>query len=42
VPDWVEIEEVINTRLEQCLYDKMSPTETLKLMQDEVNAILGT
>jgi multiple sugar transport system substrate-binding protein len=41
VAAWVEIEEVINTRLEQCLYDKISPSETLRLMQDEVNAIIG-
>jgi multiple sugar transport system substrate-binding protein len=40
VPDWVEMEEIINTRLEQCLYDKISAPEALRLMQDEVNAII--
>jgi multiple sugar transport system substrate-binding protein len=41
VAAWVDIEEVINTRLEQCLYDKISPAEALGLMQDEVNAIIA-
>jgi multiple sugar transport system substrate-binding protein len=41
VADWVEIEEVINTRLEQCLYDKIPPSEALRLMQEEVNAIIA-
>ncbi len=40
VPGWVEIEEVINTRLEECLYDKISASEALGLMQGEVDAII--
>jgi multiple sugar transport system substrate-binding protein len=39
-PFWVEIEEVINTRLEQCLYGTITPEEALSLMDDEVNAII--
>lgn len=41
VADWVEIEEIINTRLEQCLYEKIAPSEALGLMQDEVSAIIA-
>jgi len=40
VPDWVEIEEVINTRLEECLYGKITAPEALRLMQREVDAII--
>jgi hypothetical protein len=36
----VEIEEVINTRLEECLYGRISPEEALRLMEDEVNSII--
>ncbi len=39
-PFWVDIEEVINTRLEECLYGNISPREALSLMEDEVNAII--
>ncbi|MFH1311660.1 MAG: extracellular solute-binding protein [Candidatus Eisenbacteria bacterium] len=39
-PFWVDIEEVINTRLEECLYGIISPREALSLMEDEVNAII--
>jgi multiple sugar transport system substrate-binding protein len=39
-PLWVEIEEVINTRLEECLYGNLSPEEALRLMDEEVSAIL--
>ncbi len=40
VPGWVEIEEVINTRLEECIYGNISASEALRLMQDEVDAII--
>jgi multiple sugar transport system substrate-binding protein len=41
IADWVEIEEVINTRLEQCLYEKITPSEALRRTQDEVSAIIA-
>jgi multiple sugar transport system substrate-binding protein len=41
IADWIEIEEIINTRLEECLYGKISAPEALKLMQDEVNATIA-
>jgi multiple sugar transport system substrate-binding protein len=40
VPQWVEIEEVINNRLEECLYGNISAAEALGLMQREVDAII--
>jgi multiple sugar transport system substrate-binding protein len=40
-PFWVDIEEVINTRLEECLYGNISPEEALSLMEADVNAIIG-
>lgn len=40
-PFWVDIEEVINTRLEECLYGNISPAEALSLMEEDVNAIIG-
>jgi multiple sugar transport system substrate-binding protein len=40
-PHWVDIEEVINTRLEECLYGNISPAEALSLMEEDVNAIIG-
>ena len=40
VSQWVEIEEVINTRLEECLYGNITPSEALSLMQSEVEAII--
>jgi multiple sugar transport system substrate-binding protein len=40
VPQWVEIEEVVNTRLEECLYGKITAREALGLMQQEVSAII--
>jgi ABC-type glycerol-3-phosphate transport system substrate-binding protein len=40
-PHWVEIEEVINTRLEECIYGNLTPAEALRLMHEEVNAIIG-
>lgn len=39
-PHWVEIEEVINTRLEECIYGNLSPSEALRLMHGQVNAII--
>jgi multiple sugar transport system substrate-binding protein len=39
-PSWVEIEEVINSRLEQCLYGDLAPEDALALMHEEVNAIV--
>ncbi|MFH1311929.1 MAG: extracellular solute-binding protein [Candidatus Eisenbacteria bacterium] len=39
-PHWVEIEEVINTRLEECIYGNLSPVEALRLMHEEVSAII--
>ena len=41
VPGWVEMEEVINTRLEECLYGNISAAEALRLMQAEVEAIIA-
>jgi multiple sugar transport system substrate-binding protein len=41
VPAWQEIEEVINTRLEQCLYDKLTPEEALGTIDREINSILA-
>jgi multiple sugar transport system substrate-binding protein len=40
-PFWVDIEEAINTRLEECLYGNVSPAEALSLMEEDVNAIIG-
>ncbi len=40
-PSWQEIEEVINARLEECLYDKMSPEEALARIDKEINSILA-
>jgi multiple sugar transport system substrate-binding protein len=37
---WQEIEEVINNRLEECLYDKLSPEEALAAIDREINLIL--
>jgi multiple sugar transport system substrate-binding protein len=39
-PHWVEIEEVINTRLEECIYGNLTPAEALRLMHEEVGAII--
>jgi multiple sugar transport system substrate-binding protein len=39
-PRWQEIEEVINARLEECLYGRISPEEALRLVDDETNSIL--
>jgi multiple sugar transport system substrate-binding protein len=39
-PLWVEIEEVINTRLEECLYGNITPEEALALMEEDVNGII--
>jgi multiple sugar transport system substrate-binding protein len=39
-PHWVEIEEVVNTRLEECLYGNLSPEEALALMEKDVNGII--
>jgi multiple sugar transport system substrate-binding protein len=39
-PYWVEIEEVINARLEECLYGRISPREALRLMEADVNTII--
>ena len=39
-PHWVEIEEVINTRLEECIYGNLTPAEALRLMHEEVSAII--
>jgi hypothetical protein len=36
----VEIEEVINTRLEECIYGNLTPAEALRLMHEEVGAII--
>jgi multiple sugar transport system substrate-binding protein len=40
VPEWVEIEEIVNSRLEECLYGNISASEALSLMQSEVDAII--
>ena len=40
-PHWVEIEEAINARLEECLYGNLSPDEALRLMQADVNAVVA-
>ena len=40
-PHWVEIEEVINARLEECLYGRISAREALRLMEADINAIIG-
>jgi multiple sugar transport system substrate-binding protein len=40
-PHWVDIEEAINARLEECLYGNLSPDEALKLMEADVNTIIG-
>jgi multiple sugar transport system substrate-binding protein len=39
-PHWQEIEEVINDRLEECLYGKLMPAEALALIDQRVNLIL--
>ncbi|MFZ1946785.1 MAG: extracellular solute-binding protein [bacterium] len=39
-PRWQEIEEVINTRLEECLYGKLSAEEALAAIDRETNSIL--
>jgi ABC-type glycerol-3-phosphate transport system substrate-binding protein len=39
-PFWQEIEEVVNTRLEECLYQKISPEQALALIESETNSIL--
>ncbi|MFC1799595.1 extracellular solute-binding protein [Candidatus Eisenbacteria bacterium] len=39
-PHWVEIEEIINTRLEECIYGNLTPAEALRLMHEEVSAII--
>ncbi|HVP56868.1 MAG TPA: extracellular solute-binding protein, partial [bacterium] len=38
---WQEIEEVINARLEECLYDKLEPRDALAKMDQEINSILA-
>ncbi|HEC82892.1 MAG TPA: extracellular solute-binding protein [Firmicutes bacterium] len=40
-PRWVEIEEIINARLEECLYGRLSPEEALSLMQDEISNLIA-
>lgn len=39
-PFWQEIEEVVNARLEECLYQKISPEEALARIESETNSIL--
>ena len=41
LPLWQEIEEVINTRLEECLYGKLSARDALAKIDQEVNSILA-
>jgi hypothetical protein len=38
---WQEIEEVINARLEECLYGKLSARDALAKIDQEVNSILA-
>jgi len=40
-PRWVEIEEIINARLEECLYGRLSPEEALSLMQNEISNLIA-
>ena len=40
-PAWQEIEEVINARLEECLYGKMTPEDALATIDREINSILA-
>jgi multiple sugar transport system substrate-binding protein len=40
-PAWQEIEEIINTKLEECLYGKISPEQTLAEIDRETNAQLA-
>ena len=40
-PHWVEIEEAINTRLEECIYGNISPGEALRLMEADIITIIG-
>lgn len=40
-PRWQEIEEVINDRLEECLYGKLTPEEALALIDKQADAILA-
>ncbi len=40
-PHWIEIEEIINDRLEECLYGKISPSEALSKMESEINEIIA-
>jgi multiple sugar transport system substrate-binding protein len=38
---WQEIEEVINDRLEECLYGKVTPERALALIDEQANLILA-
>jgi multiple sugar transport system substrate-binding protein len=40
-PRWQEVEEVINDRLEECLYGKITPEEALVLIDEQANLILA-
>ena len=40
-PRWQEVEEVINDRLEECLYGRVTPEDALARIDEQVNAILA-
>ena len=39
-PQWQDIEEAINARLEECLYGRITPEQALALIDEETNSIL--
>ena len=39
-PQWQDIEEVINARLEECLYGRLTPEQALALIDQQTNSIL--
>ncbi len=40
VPQWVDMETIINTALEEALYDKITPEEALRRADEQVTALL--
>lgn len=40
-PSWIEIEEIINSWLEKCLYGNLTPSEALESMEKEIDKVIA-
>ncbi len=40
-PSWIEIEEIVNSYLEKCLYGDLAPSQALEIMEREINKVIA-